>query len=145
MARGKDESWSVIRVLRTYTWCNLVQGATAMLVAHGGSIAGADFFTTEVWTWQGLATDDTVFIIALAFRGVQVVGSTPPPQPNLAHQCIPREDSSLGPAIHPGELRLAQLFKTTPQFWMHMQANFDLKAARRADRNSRDSYGVADS
>jgi addiction module HigA family antidote len=26
-------------------------------------------------------------------------------------------------------LRLAQLFKTTPQFWMHMQANFDLKAA----------------
>jgi addiction module HigA family antidote len=85
---------------------------------------------------------------------------------------IPREASSLGPAIHPGEilleeflkplemtqaaaaktlgvstvrlnelvrgkrgvtadtaLRLAQLFKTTPQFWMHMQANFDLKAA----------------
>ena len=26
-------------------------------------------------------------------------------------------------------LRLAQLFKTTPQFWMHMQANFELKAA----------------
>jgi addiction module HigA family antidote len=26
-------------------------------------------------------------------------------------------------------IRLAQLFKTTPQFWMHMQANFDLKAA----------------
>ena len=26
-------------------------------------------------------------------------------------------------------LRLAQLFKTTPQFWMHMQANVDLKAA----------------
>jgi hypothetical protein len=26
-------------------------------------------------------------------------------------------------------LRLAQLLKTTPQFWMHMQANFDLKAA----------------
>jgi addiction module HigA family antidote len=34
-------------------------------------------------------------------------------------------------------LRLAQLFKTTPQFWMHMQANCDLKAAmarRRATR-----------
>ena len=85
---------------------------------------------------------------------------------------IAREASSLGPAIHPGEilleeflkplemtqaaaakalgmstvrlnelvrgkrgvtadtaLRLAHLFKTTPQFWMHMQANFDLKAA----------------
>jgi antitoxin HigA-1 len=26
-------------------------------------------------------------------------------------------------------LRLAQLFKTTPQFWMHVQANFDLKVA----------------
>ena len=26
-------------------------------------------------------------------------------------------------------LRLAQIFKTTPQFWMHMQANFDLKVA----------------
>lgn len=93
---------------------------------------------------------------------------------------IPRDASSLGPAVHPGEilleeflkplemtqaaaaqklgmstvrlneivrgkrgvtadtaLRLAQLFKTTPQFWMHMQANFDLKAAisrRRAMR-----------
>ena len=26
-------------------------------------------------------------------------------------------------------LRLAQFFQTTPQFWMHMQANFDLKVA----------------
>jgi antitoxin HigA-1 len=25
-------------------------------------------------------------------------------------------------------LRLAQFFKTSPQFWMHMQAGFDLKA-----------------
>jgi addiction module HigA family antidote len=24
-------------------------------------------------------------------------------------------------------LRLAQVFKTTPQFWIHMQANVDLK------------------
>lgn len=95
---------------------------------------------------------------------------------------IPRDASSLGPAVHPGEilledflrplemtqasaaqklgmstvrlneivrgkrgvtadtaLRLAQLFKTTPQFWMHMQANYDLKAAmarRRAMRRA---------
>ena len=74
---------------------------------------------------------------------------------------IPRDASSPGPAIHPGEilleeflkplgmstvrlnelvrgkrgvtadtaLRLAQHFKTTPQLWMHMQANFDLKVA----------------
>jgi addiction module HigA family antidote len=83
-----------------------------------------------------------------------------------------REASSLGPAVHTGEilleeflkplemtqaaaaktlgmstvrlnellrgkrgvtadtaLRLAQLFRTTPQFWMHTQADFDLKAA----------------
>jgi antitoxin HigA-1 len=26
-------------------------------------------------------------------------------------------------------LRLAQFFKTTPQFWMHMQANSNLRAA----------------
>jgi addiction module HigA family antidote len=26
-------------------------------------------------------------------------------------------------------LRLAQFFQTTPQFWMHLQANFDLRAA----------------
>jgi len=30
--------------------------------------------------------------------------------------------------------RLAGLFKTTAQFWMHMQANFDLKAAIAARR-----------
>jgi addiction module HigA family antidote len=93
---------------------------------------------------------------------------------------IPRDASSPGPAVHPGEillaefleplgmtqaaaarelgistvrlnelvrgkrgvtadtaLRLARLFKTTPQLWMHMQANFDLKMAmsqRRAMR-----------
>jgi hypothetical protein len=26
------------------------------LRAHWGVIAGADFFTTEVWTWHGLVT-----------------------------------------------------------------------------------------
>jgi len=31
------------------------------LRAHWGAIAGADFFTTEVWTWQGLVTYYTVF------------------------------------------------------------------------------------
>lgn len=93
-------------------------------------------------------------------------------------QRIPRDVSSLGPAIRPGEIlleeflkplemtqaaaaqklgmstvrlnelvrgkrgvtadtaiRLAQLFKTTPQFWMHMQANYDLKAAMQRRRS----------
>ena len=34
-------------------------------------------------------------------------------------------------------LRLAQLFKTTPQLWMHMQANFDLKVAMTRRRTMR--------
>jgi putative transposase len=49
------------------------------LRAHWGEIAGADFFTTEVWTWRGLVTYYTVFVIDLASRRVQVVGSTPSP------------------------------------------------------------------
>jgi hypothetical protein len=37
----------------------------AFLQAHWGAIAGADFFTTEVWTWRGLVTYYTVFVIDL--------------------------------------------------------------------------------
>ena len=47
--------------------------------AHWGAIAGADFFTTEVWTWRGLVTYYTVFVIDLASRRVHIVGSTPHP------------------------------------------------------------------
>src|SRR5262245_29402406 len=50
------------------------------LRAHSGAIAGADFFTTEVWTWRGLVTYYTVFVIDLASRRVQILGS--PPHPN---------------------------------------------------------------
>ena len=49
------------------------------LRAHWGAIAGADFFTTDVWTWRGLVTYYTVFVIDLASRRVQIVGSTPFP------------------------------------------------------------------
>jgi putative transposase len=49
------------------------------LRAHWGAIAGADFFTTEVWTWRGLVTYYTVLVIDLASRRVQVLGSTPHP------------------------------------------------------------------
>jgi putative transposase len=49
------------------------------LRAHWGAIAGADFFTTEVWTWRGLVTYYTVFVIDLASRRVQILGSTPFP------------------------------------------------------------------
>jgi putative transposase len=52
---------------------------TTFLKAHWGVIAGADFFTTEVWTWRGLVTYYTVFVIDLASRRVHVLGSTPHP------------------------------------------------------------------
>jgi putative transposase len=49
------------------------------LLAHWGEIAGADFFTTEVWTPRGLITDYTLFVLDLQSRRVHVAGSTPTP------------------------------------------------------------------
>jgi transposase InsO family protein len=49
-------------------------------------IAGADFFTTEVWTWCGLVTYYTLFVIDLASRRVHIVGSTPHPNDLFMHQ-----------------------------------------------------------
>jgi len=54
--------------------------------AHWGAIAGADFFTTEVWTWRGLVTYYTIFVIDLASRRVQIVGSTPYPDAAFMQQ-----------------------------------------------------------
>jgi transposase InsO family protein len=56
------------------------------LRAHWGAIGGADFFTTEVWTWLGLVTYYTVFVIDLASRRVQIVGSTPHPDEAFMRQ-----------------------------------------------------------
>ena len=58
------------------------------LRAHWGAIAGADFFTTEVWTWRGLVTYYTVFVIDLASRRVQIVGSTPHPDQGFMQQVV---------------------------------------------------------
>ena len=58
------------------------------LRAHWGAIAGADFFTTEVWTWRGLVTYYTVFVIDLASRRVQIVGSTPHPDDVFMQQVV---------------------------------------------------------
>jgi len=49
------------------------------LKAHWGVIAAADVFTTEVWTWRGLVTYYTVFVIDIASRRVHVLGSRPHP------------------------------------------------------------------
>jgi Integrase core domain len=56
--------------------------------AHWGAIAGADFFTTEVWTWKGLVTYYTVFVIDLASRRVQILGSTPHPEALFMQQIV---------------------------------------------------------
>jgi transposase InsO family protein len=58
------------------------------LKAHWGVIAGADFFTTEVWTWQGLVTYYTVFVIDLASRRVRILGSTPHPNDLFMRQVV---------------------------------------------------------
>jgi HTH-like domain len=58
------------------------------LNAHWGVIAGADFFTTQVWTWQGLVTYYTVFVIDLASRRVQILGSTPHPEAVFMQQIV---------------------------------------------------------
>jgi len=58
------------------------------LKAHWGVIAGADFFTTEVWTWQRLLTYYTVFVIDLASRRVQILGSTPHPEALFMQQMV---------------------------------------------------------
>lgn len=55
--------------------------------AHWG-IAGADFFTTEVWTWRGLVTYYTVFVIDVASRRVQILGSTPHPEALFMQQIV---------------------------------------------------------
>jgi putative transposase len=58
------------------------------LRAHWGAIAGADFFTTEVWTWRGLVTFYTVFVIDLATRRVEVLGTTLHPDDACMRQVV---------------------------------------------------------
>jgi transposase InsO family protein len=60
------------------------------LRAHWGEIAGADFFTTEVWTPRGLITYYTLFVLDLRSRRVHVVGSTPTPDGGFMVQAARR-------------------------------------------------------
>ena len=64
---------------RPTSWQTFLRG-------HWGAISGADFFTTEVWTWRGLVTYYTLFVIDLASRRVQIVGSTPNPDEMFMRQ-----------------------------------------------------------
>jgi transposase InsO family protein len=58
------------------------------LRAHWGAIAAADFFTTEVWTWRGLVTFYTAFVIDLGSRRVQVLGTTAHPDELFMRQVV---------------------------------------------------------
>jgi transposase InsO family protein len=71
------------------------------LQAHWGAIVGANFFTTEVWTARGLVTSYTLFVLDLASRHVQVLGSTPHPHAvfmeEMARTLVFADD---GPSAH---------------------------------------------
>jgi transposase InsO family protein len=60
------------------------------LRSHGGQIAGADFFTSEVWTPRGLVTYDTLFVIDLRSRRGHGAGSTPTPDAGFMAQVARR-------------------------------------------------------
>lgn len=73
---------TIARILKAHDMPPVPERPTSWQVflrAHRGAIAGADVFTTEVWTWRGLVTYYTVFVIDLASRRVHIVGSTPHP------------------------------------------------------------------
>jgi transposase InsO family protein len=80
---------TIARILKTQGLPPVPERPTSwqtFLRAHKDAIAGADFFTTEVWTWRGLVTVYTVFIIRLASRRVQILGSTPHPDEAFMRQ-----------------------------------------------------------
>ena len=82
---------TVARILKAHGMPPVPERPTSwhtFLRTHWGTIAGADFFTTEVWTWRGLVTSYTVFVIDLASRRVQIVGSTPHPHEMFMQQVV---------------------------------------------------------
>ena len=56
------------------------------LKAHCGEVAAADFFTSEVWTQNGLVTYYTLFVIDLNTRRIHLAGSTPTPDESFMAQ-----------------------------------------------------------
>ena len=82
---------TIARILRAHGLPPAPERPTSwqtFLRAHWGAIAAADFFTTEVWTWRGLVTFYTVFVIELASRRVQILGSTPHPDEAFMWQIV---------------------------------------------------------
>src|SRR5438093_6720889 len=82
---------TIARILKAHGIAPVPERPTSwqtFLRAHWGAIAGADFFTTDVWTWRGLVTYYTVFVIDLTSRRVQIVGSTPHPHDVFMQQVV---------------------------------------------------------
>jgi transposase InsO family protein len=72
------------------------------LRAHWGAIVGADFFTTEVWTWRGLVTYYTVSVIDLASRRVNIVGCTRHPDEAFLLQTMRQVTSDVDGVLREG-------------------------------------------
>src|SRR5262249_53610857 len=82
---------TIVRILKAHGLLPAPQRPTSwrtFLRAHWGTVAGADFFTTEVWTWRGLVTFYTVFVIDLATRRVEVLGATLHPDDAFMRQVV---------------------------------------------------------
>jgi transposase InsO family protein len=57
---------------KTTTWHEFIR-------AHMDVLVATDFFSTEVWTWNGLVTYYVLFFIHLSSRKVHMAGVTPHP------------------------------------------------------------------
>jgi hypothetical protein len=67
----------------------------AFLKAHWGTIAAADFFTTEVWTPRGLLAFYVLFVIDMASRRVQIGGITTQPDGPWTAQVLGNSQASM--------------------------------------------------
>jgi transposase InsO family protein len=85
---GRSTIWRILKAAGLPPVPHRPTSWQTFLRAHWGAIAGADFFTTEVWTWRGLVTYYTVFVIDLASRRVQILGSTPHPEALFMQQIV---------------------------------------------------------
>ena len=77
---------------RRTTWAQFIK-------AHKATLAGADFFTTEIWTKLGLTTVYTLFAIRLATRRVEILGSTPNPDSAFMAQIARNITSEVSPVF----------------------------------------------
>jgi putative transposase len=74
------------------------------LRAHWGALLAADLFTTEVWTFRGLVTYYSVFVIELHSRRVHIVGSTPHPNEPFMFQIARHLTDAANGVLHEGRV-----------------------------------------